>query len=318
MVAFPKPSFAYDYQVAAQIGALRRWRDTEPGRQIPGRTANRLLFATWNIANLGVQQRRAQDYQLLAEIVSWFDLVAIQEVNDNLAGLRAIYDRLPSDYRLLFSDAGGNSERLTFVYDWKKVTQLEEIGELAIPPSQLPRIKLQDSDQRFDGFDRNPYLALFKAGTLTLQLANVHLYFGSDSAVSMNRRRLETLAVALWAERRRKSDYASTKDIIPLGDFNLPKAGPGDSIYDELTRYGLHLPAHSTEIGSSIADLKHYDQIAFFPGETQEHFTGHSGVFDFDGALFRTLWEERPRKDFLAYMRYFISDHRVLWAELAI
>ena len=42
------------------------------------------------------------------------------------------------------------------------------------------------------------------------------------------------------------------------------------------------------------------------------------GVFDFDGALFKTLWDSRGRRDFLAYLRYYVSDHRPLWAEFAI
>ena len=58
-------------------------------------------------------------------------------------------------------------------------------------------------------------------------------------------------------------------DILPLGDFNLPKAEPGDPVYNALTRRGLHLPEHSTKIGSSIAADEHYDQIVFFPGDTK-------------------------------------------------
>ncbi len=149
-------------------------------------------------------------------------------------------------------------------------------------------------------------------------LVNVHLYFGSESAISMNRRRLETYAVARWADIRRQSPYAYSRDIIALGDFNLPKAQPGDPIYEALTKRGLHLPKHSTQIGSSIASDSHYDQVAFFPGETQQEFTGNSGVFDFDGALFRTLWEERPPQEFFAYVRYYVSDHRPLWAEFRV
>ena len=72
MPPFPKPGFAYEYDLAAQTKALRRWRDSEPGRQIPKKQAGRLLFATWNIANLGVQDRLESDYQLMAEMVSWF------------------------------------------------------------------------------------------------------------------------------------------------------------------------------------------------------------------------------------------------------
>ena len=81
MPPFPKPTFNFSYQVPSEITALQQHRAT---RLIPAKAANRLLLGTWNIANLGVQQRRSQDYQLIAEMMSWFDLVAIQEVNDDL------------------------------------------------------------------------------------------------------------------------------------------------------------------------------------------------------------------------------------------
>jgi hypothetical protein len=99
---------------------------------------SRLLLATWNIANLGVHQRRDRDHRLLAEMIGWFDLVAIQEVNDDLAGLRAVVAHLPNDYHVVFSDAAGNNERLAFVFDTRKVTLLEKVGEIAIPPRRSP------------------------------------------------------------------------------------------------------------------------------------------------------------------------------------
>ena len=43
-----------------------------------------------------MQKRRDQDDHLLAEIVSWFDVVAIQECHDNLAGIKGIKANLPS------------------------------------------------------------------------------------------------------------------------------------------------------------------------------------------------------------------------------
>lgn len=35
-------------------------------------------------------------------------------------------------------------------------------------------------------------------------------------------------------------------------------------------------------------------------------------------ALFRGLWEDRSAAQFLAYSRYYISDHRPYWAEFRI
>jgi endonuclease/exonuclease/phosphatase family metal-dependent hydrolase len=318
MPPFPKPRFEYDYDATHEISALRQYVATEPGRAVPAKAADRLLLLTWNVANLGVQRRRDKDYRLLAEVISWFDVAAIQECHDNLAGIQAIKANLPDSFRLLYSDASGNNERLTYLFDADKVGLFEEVGEVALPPSDYGDVKLPGIRRRFDGFDRNPYLATFRAGAFTFSLVNVHLYYGSESTADVARRCLETFAVALWANRRRRSKYAFMQDILPLGDFNLPKVDPSDPVYRALTRRGLHLPEHSTKIGSSIASDHHYDQIAFFPGHTKDDYTGRSGVIDFDGAVFRDLWQSRPSKAFAAYVRYYLSDHRPLWAEFRI
>lgn len=320
MPPFPTPKFRYTYDLGTEVQALRRYERTKPGRDIPDKAPNRLLVATWNVANLGVQKRRERDYRLIAEMLGWFDLAAIQEVNENLAGLRAIQQHLPGRYHVLFSDSAGNRERLVYLYDSTKVSLLEKVGEVAVPPSQLRYIKLPGVRRKFDGFDRTPYIAAFKAGGKTFVLVNVHLYFGSEKRAkdSMDRRSLETFAVAWWADHRRKSKYAYSHNVVALGDFNLPKIQPGDLIYKALTSRGLRLPDHSTEIGSSIASESHYDQIAFFPGEVSQAFTGRAGVFDFDGAVFAGLWQKKTRAQFLAYVRYYLSDHRILWAEFRI
>jgi endonuclease/exonuclease/phosphatase family metal-dependent hydrolase len=316
---FPQPKFPWDYSLASELAALRHWRANEPGRAIPAKQQDRLLLATWNIANLGVQKRREQDYRLLAEIIGWFDLIAVQEVASDLAGLRAIYSFLPASYRTLVSDVAGNEERQAFLYDSEKVRLLEKVGRLSVPPTDLRFVKLPGVLTPFLGFDRGPYLAAFQAGGFRFLLLCVHLFFGSDDdPADMDRRRLETFAIARWADLRRRSPKAFTHDIIPLGDFNLPKTEPGDAIYSVLVSRGLRLPVHSTLIASSISTDNHYDQIAFFPGETKQDFTGNTGVFDFDGALFGELWHTRGRSDFLAFTKYYVSDHRPLWAEFQI
>ena len=68
---------------------------------------------------------------------------------------------------MLFSDTAGNDERMAFLYDSRKATVLEEIGEIAVPPKDLPHIKLPGITETFTGFDRNPYLATFQVGQTT-------------------------------------------------------------------------------------------------------------------------------------------------------
>ncbi len=315
MPPFPKPRFAYDYDLSHELDALRAYRREKPGRQIPRKGKDRLLVATWNIANLGVQDRLENDYELIAEIIGWFDLAAVQEVNDDLRGIEAIHSKLPARYELLFSDASGNQERQAFLYDSRKVSRLREVGRLSIPPSQLPAIKLPGTTTPFGGFDRGPYLASFGAGAFRFSLLNVHLYYGSSDPADIDRRTLETCAVAWWADRKHRDARSYVSDILPLGDFNLPKADPGDRIYAALVSRGLVVPPHTSQIGSAIASDSYYDQIAFFPGATKDRFTGATNVFDFDGALFQDLWQTRRGSPFLSYMRYHMSDHRPLWAE---
>jgi hypothetical protein len=320
--AFPKPHFRYDYDPESQIAALRQWRDTAPDRQIPAKAPQRLLVATWNIANLGrpEQVRREKDYRVIAEIISWFDVAAIQEVNADLSGLRGVMHFLPPSYKAVFCDPGGNDERLAFLYEAPKVSLLEEIGEVGIPPSDIPDISLPGIRMKFKGFDRNPFLATFSCAPLTFGLVNVHLYFGSEienAKASIDRRSLEAYAVARWADLRRESPATYTPNIVALGDFNLPKADPEDPVYKALTRRGLRLPEHSTQMGSSIRRDRHYDQVLFFPpGETELALVEEAAVFDYDNALFKTLWEKRGRDAYFEYVRYYISDHRLLWAEL--
>src|SRR5687767_9426475 len=101
MPPHPRPKWDAEFPVDARR-ELRALRAHARLRGIPAKAPDRLLLATWNIANLGLQTRDAADYALLAEIVSWFDIVAVQEVNDNLDGLRALRERLPARYKALF------------------------------------------------------------------------------------------------------------------------------------------------------------------------------------------------------------------------
>lgn len=316
MPSFPKPSFNFSYAVDDEVNNLRNYRNTAAGRKIPKKNQNRILLATWNIANLGQQERRSHDYQLIAEIISWFDLVAIQECKDALGGLREIQEHLPG-WSAQFSDRGGNDERMVFLYDPIKVSLLEKTGEIAVSPREIKWIKLPGIIATFEGFDRNPFISSFVSGNFEFLLVNAHSFFGSAAKEDVSRRALETYAIARWADLRARDKDAYVSDIIVLGDLNMPKAEPGDPIYSVLRKRGLEKPEHSTRIGSTIASDKEYDQLMFFPNKSKQEFTGKAGVFDFDGAIFPQLWSSRTQKQFNAYLRYYISDHRPLWAQFS-
>jgi hypothetical protein len=106
---------------------------------------------------------------------------------------------------------------------------------------------------------------LFKTGRVRF-----HLYWSN-----MAWRRLEANALGKWAKSRLTKAGPPHRDIILLGDFNMPHARPGDPIYDELAVYGLTLPKHTTDlVGTNLAGDKNYDEVAFFPSHTEEDFGG--------------------------------------------
>ena len=157
MRSLTKPTPPYDYQAAVQVAALRNYRDSAPGRAIPPITPGTVLVATWNVANLGVHKRRQKDLGIIAEMISWYELIALQEIADNLDHLKAVVDRLPNHYDLVFSDKAGNAERSAYVYDTWRVTLGPKIGEIVIVESARDEITLPGISRRFRGFNRNPY-----------------------------------------------------------------------------------------------------------------------------------------------------------------
>jgi len=311
MPAFPKPKFVFNFEWDEELENLSLHKIK---RKIPEKNNTNLLLASWNIANLGPQNRWRSHYSLLAHIVEWFDIIAVQEVNNKLEGIRLLESELPSYYSVTFSDTGGNNERSAFIYDSRKVKLSEMIGEIGIPPKDQRFIKIKGISQKFTGFDRNPFLCSFQWNNHIIVLITVHSFSGSTKKTDIERRALEAYAIGRYADLRNKSKYSFSKNIIALGDFNIPKIEKGDIVYAALIQRGLVLPEHSAKVYSNISDDKMFDQIAFLPSIKSK--IQQQGVFDFDNAIFPELWKTESKKNFKGYLRYYISDHRPLWMQL--
>ena len=315
MVPHDKENPVFTYTLAAERQALL---STKALRGVPQKAANKLLTATWNLTNFGLQQRTGDDLALMAEVIGWFDLVAIQEVADDLTDLRALMAHLPASYAIIVSDIGGNDERAGFIYDSNKVMRLELAAEVAVPPSDHRYIRMKGVSGAFRGFDRNPYVVAFRAGAVEFSAVSVHLYFGSHAYYDEDRRALETYALARWAEQRHKAPGAYSQNVLVMGDFNLPVRDDSSTVYRALRAKGLVLPQHSTSMGSNLAGDKDYDQVAFHAGGMHNVYTGNSGVFDFDHApFFADAWNVNADY-FNAAVKYHIADHRPLWTEFNV
>jgi endonuclease/exonuclease/phosphatase family metal-dependent hydrolase len=326
-------------RTVAGLQALRRQaRDTG----IPDRTLkDTLLLATWNIRDFGNEDKRARNgldqpgprleesYYYIAEIIANFDLVAIQEVNSLEALQRVIRILGPSwDYMTTDISPGkaGNEERMTFVFDTRKVRFQKIAGQIV-------------TDQR-QQFVRPPYYAAFQSGWFKFSLCTVHILYGDYQDTTARIAEIDEIAGFLAARAKRTGE-----NIILLGDFNI--LSHDDATFAPLNKHGWTVPIDHL---SNMEGTMGYDQIAFKLKEGTVRMGPHqpnSGVFDPYRSVFREAdWEAyyaiaaatgRPMTSWDATMRwpsndrvlsreeYFqqwrtwqISDHMPLWLELQI
>lgn len=318
MHSHEKPKFDYQLNLGKELKALSKHRKH---RNIPRKSSKKLLIATWNLTNFGLQKRQDDHLKIMAQILEFFDIIAVQEIADDLEQFYKMMEFMDDDWDFVLTDIAGNKERLGYIFNKKKVTPVGLVAELAMRGYERKKLTIFVGDEmvekEFEGYNRNPYLVTFRAQEFEFTIVNVHLYWSN-----YNMRILETRALSKWAKKRVKSAYPPNNDILLLGDFNMPKLSSDDDIYHELTEGGLQVPKYNTElIGSNLAGDKHYDELAFFPSRTGDEFAGKMGVFDFDKALFQDLWKEddkEAQKKFYQYIRYYMADHRPLWAQFKL
>ncbi|MFQ5692674.1 MAG: endonuclease/exonuclease/phosphatase family protein [Nitrospinota bacterium] len=323
MPPHPEPQFDYAYDVEKELGRLDAHFKT---RGVPRKSDGLTLVASWNVANLGDpgQARSDADHRVIAHILRRFDVVAVQEVKDDLAAFRAVLKRMGGGYRAVFTDPAGNQERMAFVYDRKRIRTRELFGELALVDAKRKTFNVEYKNEvlRFKGFNRNPFMVAFgprrgRRKTFDFTLVNVHLYYGAKSGRKLRDRLLEVMALSQWAQGRSDAETAYDPNIILLGDMNLPSLRPKSPFLKILKERGLRLTDYSSNVdrnGTNLGGDRPYDQIAFVPKKTEGDYAGKTGVFDFDAVLFPDLFRTRGVEDFRAYMKYHISDHRLLWA----
>jgi len=302
-------------EIAQGIRALRE--RIEQANIPPSILDETLNLATWNIREFGRLRRRRRRSQAaihyIAEILSQFDLIAITEVRDDLTDLGRVMKILGPYWRVVFSDfntdRAGNRERIAYLYDKRAVTFTGLAAE-ADPPRRKNR-KSGEYEPTITWW-RSPFMASFSAGNFDFILLTAHIRWG-DSPAS----RIPPLKeLAEWIDKRCKEKYVVDKDIIVMGDFNIPKLD--DALYKAITSKGLTIPdvLRGTEHGSNLAGNKRYDQILHYRRHTKT-FKDVGGVLDFYygdwQALFpREHYPNMSKRDFT----YELSDHLPLWVQL--
>lgn len=238
-----------------RVRAIETWLrlpKEEGGGGVPPKDSDRtLLLATWNLRDFGrpgargYGERTPEALYYIAAFLSAFDLVAIQEVNEDLDMFHELRRILGRNWDFIATDTSpgkpGNDERMVFVFDTRKVRFRSIAGEITLLEDELIRLneqkatlpagsvlKLPDGTETpieagaelrlpsgskiLSGrqFARTPFLVSFQAGWFKFNLCTVHMYYGSGSE-GMERRIQEIAQIARVFQRRASAEKRANR-----------------------------------------------------------------------------------------------------------
>ncbi len=274
----------------------------------------RLLIATWNIRGLG-KGRPDEALHYIAEIISYFDVVAVQELMQSLVDFDRIRQILGRGWLSLEGDLNegpGGGERLAFLFDTRKVTVSRLIGELEL------REEPEDTGRPY----RSPYFVSFGFAGIDLAFCNIHIRWGN------NIRNRAVMMQAIAAELARKvvrgRDFPA--NLVLLGDVQGGSAG--GKILNAIEEAGFVLPVEIRNLSTTSISRygRPYDQIALLLDPTTPLKVGTGGIFDFykfvytddQASTYASQVKRVSRRDYLYRRSYLMSDHFPKWLELQV
>jgi endonuclease/exonuclease/phosphatase family metal-dependent hydrolase len=302
-------------------------------RDVPRKADRNLLIGTWNIREFGgltdkwrstardTPKRDLHSLACITEIVSRFDVVAIQEAQKDLRAVRHMLKALGARWTVILTDPveddSGDNERLAFVFDRGRLEVSGLACELVVPLNWRKKgVRAISLDRQFA---RTPYAVAFKRLGATFILVTLHVYWGSKSSQDIRERARELESVATWLKGWAGDVNSWDQNLICLGDFNIDRRG--GQLWNAFTSTGLTVPEQIDRprvIAGKPLD-HYYDQIAWFTADDAGtepllslRYTGHAGLFD---------WSETALADsrLTALQKsYRMSDHYPLWVEFEV
>lgn len=308
-------------EVAENLALLREDLD----QKVPLKELDRnLIIATWNLRDFcnltrkwmsdtkDSPRRDLHSIFCIAEILSRFDVVAVQEVGGNLRALRDTLKLLGDNWSMILTDVNksdsGGYERMAYLFDRRRVQMSGLAGEIVIPNEWVRNPEKVINEQ----FVRSPYAVSFRSGDKTFILVTVHIIYGDSSKDRVK----EIKGIAKWLSDWASDVNAYDQNLIVLGDFNIEARG--DLLDETFLSEGLYVPEELQQLSRSIFDAtKYYDQIAWFNTKKGKRpklsleFLG-AGNYDF---VPTALANRGLSKNTISFM---MSDHYPLWANFRI
>jgi len=123
----------------------------------PKRVYGSALLGSFNIRKMGkVRNRSAETWKFLGRICQQFDLLAVQETLDDMAGLQRLRDEMggPQEYGMVVSDSTGkypgdrgSGERLAFLYRRSTMERGEVVSDVTYDRSKIHKLVLENLDE---------------------------------------------------------------------------------------------------------------------------------------------------------------------------
>lgn len=118
---------------------------------LPIRRNGSVVIGSYNALKLGKDLNSTKRWDFLTRFVSRFDLFAVQEVMDDLSGIRRLHQSLGSSYKLVVSDTTGAfpgdrglRERLAFLYRPSQIDLKELVSDITYDRSHITATLRQD------------------------------------------------------------------------------------------------------------------------------------------------------------------------------
>ena len=230
---------------------------------------NTIKIASFNIQIFGVSKASKPDVMnILADTISKFDLVAIQEIRDKtgtaINDLEAAVDSLGTDYDYIIGPRLGRStskEQYAYIYNTSTITA---------------KSSYTYDDTAMDLFSRDPYIAAFKAAAGTFDFVLISIHTAPDDAT-------QEINALNDVVKDAQSYFKDEKDFIVLGDFNADC-----SYFDEDdTTCPLRAECYkwiiTNEMDTNLAKSScTYDRIVITKAATAEDYADKCGVYRFD------------------------------------
>ena len=128
---------------------------------LPKSREDAVIIGSFNIRKLGgIKKRTDQSWNFLTKTLSQFDLIAVQEVMDDLSGLEHLCSLLGENYAMIVSDitgakpgSAGSAERLGYLFNWKKIQRTALASDISFDRSEIVNKLYQHRELFNDAFD---------------------------------------------------------------------------------------------------------------------------------------------------------------------